>query len=236
MKLRFVSALRAAGRSALLRALPARARLPFDVWLARLRGVVEPELRYLHLYCPRQGSAVDVGAHHGHYSYRLSKLLPRVVAFDVNAALLVDLENYNPGNIRVVGQGLSSAPAELPLFIPLVDGRPLTGWGSLTEDNLPEASSHLRKSARVTTLDAFGIDDVSFIKIDVEGHELEVLKGAVKTLVRCHPMLLVEVKSHNSPAVDNLLADLGYSRRRLEDLIGITGSPENAIFIANKPS
>jgi FkbM family methyltransferase len=206
--------------------------LPFEYWLSRVRGSIEPELRYLHLFCPHQGCAVDVGAHRGHYAYRLSQLARSVVAFEINPELLVDLEAYNPGNLRIVPVGLSSTTAELPLFIPIRDDRPLTGWASLNPANLPGASSYLTRLARVTTLDSFDLDHVTFVKIDVEGHELEVLRGAEKTLARWRPMLLVEVKSQNSAAVEEFLTNKGYLRRNLQDLIGVAGSPENAIFVA----
>jgi FkbM family methyltransferase len=223
--------LRRLARDALIRFLPARNRLPFDFWLARLRGTAEPELRHLHRFCPRQGLAVDVGAHHGHYSYRLSKLCPSVVAFEINGDLLVDLKSYNAANIRIISSGLSSSAADVTLFIPIVDDRALTGWASLRPHNLPGAHSHLTKRAHVTTLDSFDLDDVTFVKIDVEGHEMEVLKGSAQTLERCHPVLLVEVKGANSDAVTTFLATYGYTPRRLKELIGVEGSFENVIFL-----
>ena len=199
-------------------------------------GSGEPELRYLDRFCPRHGLAVDVGAHHGHYSYRLSKLCPSVVAFEINADLLADLRSYNAGNIRVIPEGLSANLADVTLLIPMVDGRSFTGWASLYPDNLPGATSHTVKHARVTTLDAFHFDDVTFMKIDVEGHELEVLKGAEQTLARCHPTLLIEVKAANLSEVQQFLAIYEYTQCRLLDLIGIQGSAENIIFLPpNQP-
>jgi hypothetical protein len=41
-------------------------------------------------------------------------------------------------------------------------------------------------------LDDFGLNDVDMIKIDVEGWEFEVLKGAEQTIRRCQPILMVE--------------------------------------------
>ena len=228
----FIRSFRAAGRRALFRAIPPRSRLPFEYWLSRLRGSIEPELRYLHLFCPHRGCAVDVGAHHGHYAYRLSQLARSVVAFEINPELLVDIEAYNPGNLRIVPVGLSSTTAKVPLFIPIRDARPLTGWASLNPDNLPGASSYLTRLSSVTTLDSFDLDHVTFIKIDVEGHELEVLRGAENTLAKWRPMLLIEVKSQNSTLVERFLTDRGYLRRSLQDLIGVPGSQENAIFVA----
>jgi hypothetical protein len=86
----------------------------------------------------------------------------------------------------------------------------------------------------VTTLDGFsreaGLERLDLIKIDVEGHEESVLRGASDVIARHHPVLLVEIdppkldRARTSPErVLRLLADLGYGlwvarRRRLEPL------------------
>ena len=49
----------------------------------------------------------------------------------------------------------------------------------------------------VKTLDSFGFEDVDFLKIDVEGFELQVLKGGIETLQRCKPTIIVEQKPGN---------------------------------------
>jgi hypothetical protein len=49
----------------------------------------------------------------------------------------------------------------------------------------------------VRTLDEFSIDPVGFIKIDVEGHELEVLAGGMTTIAANLPALLIEVEEQH---------------------------------------
>ncbi len=46
------------------------------------------------------------------------------------------------------------------------------------------------------TLDSFELKDVDFIKIDTEGYELYVVKGAEETIKRCKPTMIVEQKGH----------------------------------------
>ncbi len=231
VKSRVPNPLRAFIRSALFQALPPRKRLPAAFLLDRLQGRLEPELRYLHRYCPTDGSAVDVGANYGHYSYRLSQLFSRVLAFEINGDILNDLKSYNHASIQIIHEGLSSSPGDIQFFIPLLNGQPLSGWTSFDPNNLPGSKDHLKRTARVTTLDSYALEDVSFIKIDVEGHEREVLEGAASTLLRCQPMLLVEVRVQNSAAVDAFLSNIGYVKHCLRDLLRINGSPENWIFI-----
>jgi hypothetical protein len=76
---------------------------------------------------------------------------------------------------------------------------------SLSRDNVSADFG----SVTVTTkrLDDLQLDNVGFIKIDVEGHELAVLKGARETLARCRPNLVVEMEER-------------HTKRRIEDLIG----------------
>lgn len=58
----------------------------------------------------------------------------------------------------------------------------------------------------VKTLDSYGYDNITFIKIDVEGAEVEVLKGAKQTIAKSQPDLLVEV--HNGITIENIMKTL----------------------------
>lgn len=60
-------------------------------------------------------------------------------------------------------------------------------------------------------LDAFGFSKIDFIKIDVEGFEADVLKGAVQTLQQSNAVVLIEVFDSNKPLVDELMLSCGYA-------------------------
>ena len=62
----------------------------------------------------------------------------------------------------------------------------------------------------IVTIDSFHFSNLNFIKIDVEGFELEVLKGARQTLQVCNPVVMVEVFENNKPKVDEWMHSLGY--------------------------
>lgn len=67
----------------------------------------------------------------------------------------------------------------------------------------------------LNTLDSFDFNGVTFIKIDVEGHELEVIKGAINTIETFKPDILVEVHLGITPEdVKNILPQ-GYIFERL---------------------
>jgi Methyltransferase FkbM domain len=68
---------------------------------------------------------------------------------------------------------------------------------------------------QVKRLDDLGLDNVGLIKIDVEGHELAVLRGAAHTLRRHQPTLVIEAEERHHPgavaAVTEFLGGLGYT-------------------------
>lgn len=210
---------------------PKSRRLPLKYWEHSREGGAEPELENLGKLVRGRGAAIDVGANVGLFSYRLAQIFRKVVAFEVNRDLIEDLAAWNPGNIEIITKGLSSSAAELTLHIPVLRGVPLVGWASLAPGNCPDTDEHLTRHVEVITLDSLGLTGISFIKIDVEGHELEVLRGGEKTLAANQPVLLIEIKDRNLAGVRSLLAGLGYRETPLRELAGVEGSPENHIFL-----
>jgi FkbM family methyltransferase len=211
--------------------LPARLRLGFRYWLASVDGLLEPELKILPRLVSKKDVALDIGANVGFYAFRMSKIFSKVYAFEINDELTGDLRKCNPGNITIMPAGLSSEAGEATLHIPVLNGLPLTGWASLASGNYPEATGELTKVVKIATLDSFPFENVSFIKIDVEGHELHVLDGARQTLAKHRPTVLIEIKDENRGAAFQIFSELNYVSRKLEDLAGVQGSPENYIFV-----
>ena len=81
----------------------------------------------------------------------------------------------------------------LKLYTPIINGVPYPGNSSFT----PVVGPHESQEVPVQTLDQYNYDDVCLIKIDVEGHELDVLKGATQTMLRERPVLLVEIEQRH---------------------------------------
>jgi hypothetical protein len=62
----------------------------------------------------------------------------------------------------------------------------------------------------VRTLDSFDLDDVGFLKIDVEGHEEALLRGAARTVEMFLPVVFVEIEQrHNPGGIDRVVTWLG---------------------------
>lgn len=83
-----------------------------------------------------------------------------------------------PANVRLNNIGLGADEGEMDLFI-FGDG---LGTNSLYDRRGTDAVERRRERVRITTLDAYcaghGIERIDFLKIDVEGHEIQVLRGA----------------------------------------------------------
>jgi FkbM family methyltransferase len=173
--------------------------------IARGRGI-EPELALLPGLCDRHRLAIDVGANIGIYAHALRPLARQVWAFEPNPALCRLLRRTFGLSVRIEQVALSDAPATRDLFVPVHHGR------ATIETRLPGAAS-----VAVTTrrLDDYDVPPVGFIKIDVEGHEGAVLRGASGVLARDRPNVLVEVEErHREGAVADvrrLLEGLGYA-------------------------
>jgi hypothetical protein len=92
--------------------------------------------------------------------------------------------------------GLSSQSGELVLSVPSIN----SGEASFGRPNYKETRSVV---CRVSTLDDEALDrNVDFLKIDVEGFECRVLRGASTTLERSRPLVLTEIAASNLSRAD----------------------------------
>jgi FkbM family methyltransferase len=214
--------------------LPANLRLPLRYWIHITGENPEEELRYLTCFFPEgaaNATAIDVGANAGMFSYVLSKHFKNVFSFEANDGLTANLSAYNPGNISICHQALSSDLGNATLYIPIRNSVPLVGWASLSPGNCPGVDEHIQKPIKIVTLDSLNVQDVKFMKIDVEGHEVEVLKGSYNTILKFRPTVLVEVKADNLKSVIDFFSKINYRTTKLEDWNNKVSTPENYIFV-----
>jgi FkbM family methyltransferase len=189
-------------------------------------GVHDPEFWALLNLPHRSGLIADVGAHEGQAAVSLKVVCPAhiSISFEANPFLIDELERTRRsyGVLGGVEFGaVTDESADVMLNIPLVSGRTDSQGSSLDADFIAARSSDFVKSyghrpqriVRVEvpgrTIDQFGFD-IDLLKIDVEGLEAAVLRGAVDTIRRCRPWILVETRGGDGEALE-LVAELGYS-------------------------
>jgi FkbM family methyltransferase len=161
----------------------------------------EPELLLLRGLLPTGGVAVDVGANRGVYAFALSEIAREVHAFEPNPDFAHLARHMLAGRAVVHAVALSNTTGRATLFVPIAeDGSELHLAGSLKNTHRQFAQQRVIDTP-VKTLDSYHLRDVTFIKVDVEGTELEVLEGARSTIASDRPVLLLELLSgtHSAP-------------------------------------
>ena len=151
-------------------------------------------------YFIQPGSVViDVGAFIGTHARAFSALVGatgKVLAFEprqATGAVLIENARLSPiANIRVINSALGSAEKTITVHAQHIE----TGdnFGALILEPIEDKDDSGEKVA-ITTLDAYKLDRLAFIKIDVEGMELYVLNGAKETVERCRPVIFAECNS-----------------------------------------
>ncbi|ELS53006.1 FkbM family methyltransferase [Streptomyces viridochromogenes] len=185
--------------------------LPVRLVAATARAVYprfEPELARLADLCPSDcGTAVDVGGWFGPWTHRLCRRSRQVVTVEPVPHLARLLASGTPPNVRVVQAAASDRPGTARLWLPPGDE------GDRGVSSLVRRDIHARAlDVPCVALDDLGLRDVGFVKIDVDGNELAVLRGATAVLARDRPALFVELESRIQPIapVVTYLSMLGY--------------------------
>lgn len=164
------------------------------------RGYWEKLETKTFIHCLQPGTLViDAGANFGHYALVASKFVGKsgnVIAFEPNAntfqLLQSNIDMQANQNLTAVQAGLSDKTGELNLYI---DGSN-PGGHSYSKDNVRKIESD--QTTRVYSLDEYLHSSkvslpVSLIKIDVQGFEVKVIRGAQKTIMHHHPIVFCEV-------------------------------------------
>lgn len=173
----------------------------------------EKELGLLPFLVDRSRVALDVGANKGVWAYLLAGLCRKVHAFEPNPKAFELLRRGLAGLAVTQKLALSNRNGVADLRIPRRRRGYSNQGGSLSPASV--GSEHGSVTVEVATLDGLGIDDVGFMKIDVEGHELAVLEGARNTLRRDRPVLVIEMEErHVGRPLEEMVAEVeGYGYR-----------------------
>ena len=171
------------------------------------KGRREPGFRYC-LLKEASGIAYDVGANLGQYTLHLSKLCEKVIAWEPDQRSIKLLHKNIKANKLKNVQLLSTAISDKMKTVPFVDAKKpnLSRIDELT----PRISA---RTVECMPLDSYFHNHPTFIKMDIEGGEVNALKGAMKTLADAKEMkILIEVH----PQFYNKDNDF---RKTLEDIL-----------------
>jgi FkbM family methyltransferase len=152
----------------------------------------EAELHLLPFLVDPARNAVDAGAHRGSYCYFLARLCPKVYAYEPNPVMRDYLRRVVRRNVVISECGLSDKPGEAQFTIPN-SPRGYRHTAGTLETKLYDKDA-ARFTVKSVRLDDEPVENVGFIKMDIEGHELAALAGARRVLERDRPVLLLEVR------------------------------------------
>jgi FkbM family methyltransferase len=176
-------------------------------WLAQDDMIVrwlrqEPGRRFEPISTPwmlaqmgeREGAYVDVGASTGWFAIPMAKRGYKVIAFECNARSAQRLrDNCALNDVYMTIHPVAVTDRIGTAIFTHNPRLPLTSGGSLERVPANKAS----EAVPCATLDSLIDEPVSFIKIDVEGHELAVLRGAERVIAENRPAMVLEA---NTPA------------------------------------
>lgn len=166
--------------------------------------------------------AVDIGSHKGGYLYWLQKSVGttgKVYAFEpqikLHQYLNNAIQNMNYTNVILENKGLSNKTGVVNFHIPLTKSGTSPG---AKIDLLKEEGKGSNIAIKVSSLDQYFLANQiipKLIKIDVEGHEEQVILGGIELLKKHHPTLLIEcenrhLKNKNIFEVFDHLLNIGY--------------------------
>jgi FkbM family methyltransferase len=160
----------------------------------------KPLAPMLRRVIPEDGIVFDVGAHAGQFTKLFAKLAPNgfVYSFEpgtyARTILRIGIRANRLRNVAILPFALGARSGVAMLSVP-VKRSGSYGFG-LSHIGAPDRPGE-REAVAMTTLDeaaeTLGLMRLDFIKADIEGYEVQLIAGAVRTLARLRPALLLEV-------------------------------------------
>ena len=133
-------------------------------------------------------TAIDAGANYGIMSYNLNSKFSKIYAFEVDTpvreCLKKNIEKFQLDNVVVCDCGLS-------------DKEELVSLNYLKNTFGTYINKEVSGTNICKTLDSFELLEVGFIKLDCEGYEPYILKGAEQTIKKYKPVILMEEKNYS---------------------------------------
>lgn len=188
----------------------------------RSKKVWEP---YMHAvfekYIKKDSVVVECGCHIGTHTLKMASLCERLIGFEPMPTtydiLCRNLELNKMENVTILKKGVADRIGETKYcWIP--ENNP--GGAGLANNPMgkpswmPETTNNIEVD--LITIDSLNLSKLDFMKIDVEGYETLVIRGAMETIARCKPVIIMEVWANHYSGVD-----LNYTKNTFKDLLEI---------------
>ena len=181
--------------------------------LAKERRHGEEEIALIPFLADPARASLDIGANKGVFAWLLKDYSRKVFAFEPNPKMFRFLQRLAGDCITVSSIALSDRSGSAILRVPRHRRGGFSNQGASLRD-IKVADDYVGVEVKTKRRDDLNIENIGFIKIDVEGFEQSVLAGARETIDRDHPSLLIEIEeAHTKQPIEEAIAAveaLGY--------------------------
>jgi FkbM family methyltransferase len=158
--------------------------------------------------CRERRVYVDIGASVGHTCHPFIQEFEAIHAWEPNPLSYREL-TQTPGP-HYYPEALSNRAGTATLIIPSHTHNPEHGSMDAQRQNKWDCRDTEQHQVITRTLDSYQLQNIDLIKIDVEQHERSVIQGALDTIKRCRPVIMIENKRDENQVIIQDLAHLGY--------------------------
>lgn len=187
----------------------------FQKFADDIRGYQKAQRDYAYQFVDDWKCAVDVGANVGIFSCDFANYFEKVVAIEPLRDNIACLERNVPENVEIVRCAVGNREGQCEMALPgstLGNAYIVGVTGGAAEDG--KLGARDIEKVDLKTIDSLNLENVNLIKIDVQGAELVALQGAVETIKRCRPVIMLEEKAEGDgiyqlAEAEHLLESLG---------------------------
>ena len=171
-----------------------------------------PELSLISNLVKNTQNSIDIGANLGLFTFFMSRASKHVFAFEPNPYPLENLKGLVDSNVTVLPIALGNNDGPVEIKIP----HHRKGWSSNGASlAFKEINDGKIINIQCRKLDSLNIENIGLIKIDVEGFEIEVIRGAKDTILKNKPIMIIEneiVHTKDTNELFTIMNEFGYDK------------------------
>lgn len=174
--------------------LPTKYQLKVRLFYQIITNKIDEEIIYIDKILKNKRRFIDIGANVGIYSYFFYDKFEKIESFEPLKEITFRLNNLSKDKLNIHNIALSNKKKNSKLYIPKIKNELIYPLSSINKFKKKKFST---RNVAINTLDSFKFDQVDLIKIDVEGHEVNVIWGAKETIKKNRPIIICEIEQRH---------------------------------------